>query len=113
MPVPRRIIRQRYQGSHILVVDDEPLNREVAKFQLEIAGLMVDTAEDGAVATALAQKKMLCGYFDGYADAELWTGWMRRGRSAPLTDYRHTPIIAITGNAFVEDKAPLPRGGDE
>ena len=42
------------QGSaRILVVDDDPMNREVASIQLEGVGLVVDTAEDGAEAIIL------------------------------------------------------------
>jgi signal transduction histidine kinase/ActR/RegA family two-component response regulator len=104
------IIRQRYQGSHILVADDEPLNREVAKFQLEIAGLMVDTAEDGAVATALAQKK---NYAAILMDMQMPNvdGLDATRLIRALDGHRHTPIIAITANAFVADKARCLEAG--
>ena len=62
-------IRQRYCGQRILVVDDEPTNREVAQVQLEAADLVVDVAEDGAEAIALARKSPLRGDLHGHADA--------------------------------------------
>ncbi|HUX91275.1 MAG TPA: 7TM diverse intracellular signaling domain-containing protein [Gallionellaceae bacterium] len=104
------IIRQRYQGNHILVVDDEPLNREVAKLQLEMAGLLVDTAEDGAVATALAQQK---NYAAILMDMQMPTmdGLDATRQIRALDGYRQTPIIAITANAFVADKARCLQAG--
>ena len=50
-------IQRRYAGQRILVVDDEPINAEVARLQLEAVDLLVDTAEDGAEALALVQTK--------------------------------------------------------
>ncbi|MCX7148269.1 MAG: ATP-binding protein, partial [Rhodocyclales bacterium] len=41
-------IRQRYCGQRILVVDDEPINLEIARLQFEAVDLVVDTAQDGA-----------------------------------------------------------------
>lgn len=52
----RTEIKQRYAGLRILLVDDEPINVEITRFQLEAVDLLVDTAEDGAEAVALARK---------------------------------------------------------
>ena len=41
------LIRRDHGGCRILVVDDEPVNLEVARYLLEDAELRVDTAEDG------------------------------------------------------------------
>ena len=46
----------RLSGRHILIVDDEPLNLEAAKFMLEDVGLHVDTAEDGLDALRLIRE---------------------------------------------------------
>jgi hypothetical protein len=43
-------LRQGHAGKRILAVDDEPINREIARLHLEAAGLAVDTASDGAEA---------------------------------------------------------------
>jgi CheY-like chemotaxis protein len=103
-------IRRRYHGCRILVVDDEPVNREVAQIQLEAAGLLVDQAADGGEAVAMAQDTdyiailmdMQMPILDGL-DAT------RRIRRNP--DRLHTPIIAMTANAFAEDKARCMAAG--
>ena len=41
------MLRQRHAGRRILVVDDDPMNREVAQLTLAGSGLIVDLAEDG------------------------------------------------------------------
>jgi hypothetical protein len=43
-------LRQDHAGKRVLAVDDEPINREIARLHLEAAGLVVDTASDGAEA---------------------------------------------------------------
>jgi CheY-like chemotaxis protein len=98
------LLRRRYSGSRVLVVDDEPINREIAQLQLEAAGLAADTAEDGSDALALARAgsyalilmDMQMPKLDGL-DAT------RQIREIP--GYRETPIIAMTANAFPDDKA--------
>lgn len=49
------MIEERHRGSRVLLVDDEPVNLEVARYLLESSGLLVDTAEDGIEAVELAQ----------------------------------------------------------
>jgi CheY-like chemotaxis protein len=97
------IIRQRFHGAAILVVDDEPLNREVAQVQLEDAGLAVDTAEDGAEAIVMAQTTT---YSAILMDMQMPNvdGLDATRKIRLLPGYQHTPIIAITGNAFAEDR---------
>ena len=56
-------IRHRHSGQRILVVDDEPINREVALIQLEAVNLVVDTAKNGAEAVILARKNSYAAIF--------------------------------------------------
>ncbi len=53
-----RLIRQHYQGYRVLIVDDEPVNLEIARFLLEDSGLLVDRAEDGVQAIHRARKRL-------------------------------------------------------
>jgi CheY-like chemotaxis protein len=104
------LIRNRYSGKRILVVDDEPINREVAQIQLEFAGLVVDTAEDGAEAVTLAQESAYAAIF---MDMQMPTvnGLEATRMIRELPGYRHTPIIAMTANAFAEDKNRCAEAG--
>jgi CheY-like chemotaxis protein len=104
------LIRQRYSGSRILVVDDEPMNRLVAQLQLEAVGLVVDTAEDGAEAVTLAQEM---GYLGIFMDMQMpkVNGLEATREIRELPGYRHIPIIAMTANAFAEDKVLCLKAG--
>ena len=96
-------IRQNHQGQHILLVDDEPNNLEIAKFFLEESGLVVDTAEDGnqaiekarETAYAIILMDMQMPNLDGLAATQ-------QIRNFP--EHALTPILAMTANAFAEDK---------
>jgi CheY-like chemotaxis protein len=98
------LIQQHYAGLRILVVDDEPVNREVAQIQLEAVGLTVDTAEDGAEAVAMAQVTAYAAIFMDMQMPRL-NGLMATQQIRAIPGNRQTPIIAMTANAFVEDKA--------
>lgn len=84
-------------------MEDEPVNREVLKELLHEEGAIVIQAEDGLVALELAKA-------GGY-DLVLMDMRMPRldGLSATrairqLPGWAHTPIVALTANAFVEDR---------
>ena len=103
-------IRRRYAGQRILVVDDEPLNREVAVLQLKAADLVVDTAEDGADVIAMALKT---GYTAIFMDVQMpqVNGLEATREIRHIPGYRDIPIIAMTANAFTEDKAKCMAAG--
>jgi PAS domain S-box-containing protein len=103
-------IRQRYSGYRVLVVDDEPINREVALMQLEAVVLAADTAEDGAEAVAMAQKNSYAAIFMDMQMPKL-NGLEATREIRRLHGYRDTPIIAMTANAFAEDKAQCIAAG--
>ena len=99
-----KLLKQRYSGQRILVVDDDPINREVALMQLEAADLIVDTAEDGAEAVTLARKKSYAAIFMDM-QMPIRNGVAATKEIRQLPGHRDTPIIAMTANAFAEDKA--------
>ena len=103
-------LKQRYAGRRILVVDDEPVNREVAQMQLEFVDLVADTAEDGAEAVTLAQKT---AYIAILMDMQMpkVNGVEATRLIRQLPGYQDTPIIAMTANAFAEDKAQCLAAG--
>jgi CheY-like chemotaxis protein len=97
------IIRQNHQGRRILIVDDEPLNLEVAKYLLEDVGLAVDTAEDGLQSVDKARE---LSYTLILMDMQMpnLNGVKATQQIRELPAHRETPILAMTANAFVEDR---------
>jgi CheY-like chemotaxis protein len=96
----------RHAGARVLLAEDEPINQEVARSLLEDAGLVVDLAEDGQQALDLAQRNryalilmdMQMPNLNG-VDA---TKAIRNLGAAAQNSL--TPILAMTANAFDEDK---------
>ena len=103
-------IRRRHAGRHILLVDDDATNLEIARYLIEDTGLIVDTAEDGEQAVqraragsyALILMDMQMPKLDGLAAT-------RKIRA--LAAHRRTPILAMTANAYAEDKERCLSGG--
>lgn len=92
---------------HILVVEDNELNLEIAVFSLEAAGLNVSTAINGLEAVRLFEKSKPCEYDIILMDIMmpvmngLDAAKAIRGLSRP--DATTVPIIALSANAFAED----------
>lgn len=96
-------IRQHYLHCHVLVVDDEPINREIARTMLENAGLGTDVAADGAEAIAMATDSA----FDAILmDIHMPTvnGLDATRQIRKIKGYEKTPIIAVTANVLTENK---------
>ncbi|MDP1524344.1 MAG: ATP-binding protein [Rhodocyclaceae bacterium] len=103
-------LRQRYVGQRILLVDDEPINREVTLIQLEELNLLIDTAEDGEEAVAMARKTRYAAIFMDMQMPKL-NGVEATRQIRQLPGYQDIPIIAMTANAFAEDKAQCLAAG--
>lgn len=95
-------------GLRILVVEDNALNREIVAYTLEDAGVEVVMAEDGkqAVETFAASPEhtfdaILMDIMMPVMDGIQATREIRR---LPRGDARTVPIIAMTANAFIEDR---------
>ncbi len=97
-----------FKGKRILLVDDVDLNREIAVAILEEAGLSVETAQDGKEAVEVMAKAkpgeidlilmdVMMPVMDGYQAT-------REIRKLPDPAIRQIPIIAMTANAFEEDR---------
>ncbi|MDP3539472.1 MAG: response regulator [Azonexus sp.] len=97
-------IRKDYGGYRVLVVDDDEINQEVAQIQLEAIDLIVDTAKDGAEAVAMVQQTAYTAIFMDMQMPNV-NGLDATKQIREIPRYRHTPIIAMTANAFAEDKA--------
>jgi PAS domain S-box-containing protein len=96
-------LKASYPGTYILLVEDEPVNREVARGLLEDLDFRVDVALDGVEAVEMARQTaydmilmdMQMPRMNGVAATQA----IRR-----LPGRESTPILAMTANAFEEDR---------
>ena len=92
-------------GQTVLLVEDEPINREIGLCLLEEAGFRVLTANDGLDALALAARPEVdLILMDVHMPRLYGQKATRRIRAAEAGRGRRVPIIALTANAFVEDR---------
>ncbi|GAB1393505.1 hypothetical protein MASR1M60_16680 [Rhodocyclaceae bacterium] len=92
-----------YRGTRVLLAEDEPINQEVSRGLLEDAGLQVDLANDGAEALALARRNVYALILMDMQMPNLnGVDATRQIRSDSLN--LATPILAMTANAFEEDR---------
>ncbi len=106
---------EKYVGTRILLVEDNELNREIAQELLTEQGFLVESAGDGAEALMML-KQSPAGYYqlilmdvqmpvmNGYDTTRAIRGMSRE-------DLVRLPIIAMTANAFEEDKAAALKCG--
>ncbi len=97
-----------YSGKHILLVEDNELNREIATAILGETGMTIDSVNDGDVAVSTINGAPADKYdlilmdiqmpkMDGYTAT-------RKIRTLPDNKKANIPIVAMTANAFEEDK---------
>ena len=104
-----------FKGRHILLVEDNELNREIAQEILREYGFRVDTAENGAVAVEKVSTAAPGSYdlvlmdvqmpvMDGYTAT-------RQIRALENPALAGVPILAMTANAFDEDRRRAMESG--
>ena len=97
-----------FKGKHILLVEDNELNREIAQEILREYGFLVDTAENGAVAVEKVSTAAPGSYDLVLMDVQMpiMDGYTATRKIRALDDPARAtlPIIAMTANAFDEDR---------
>ena len=97
-------LRERHPRRQILIVDDEALNREIAGELLAEAGLQVSFAGDGEQAVAQLRQGAACDLVLMDMQMPHLEGLAATGLIRALPAQAALPIVAMTANAFAEDR---------
>ena len=104
-----------YVGKRILLVEDNDLNREIARELLSMTGAVVDTAFDGQDAVEQFAASRVNYYDLIIMDIQMpmMNGYEAAAfiRKLDREDAGNVPIFAMTANAFAEDVALTRRAG--
>jgi len=98
-----RQLGARFRGTRVLLAEDEPVNQEVARELLEDAGLRIDVADDGAAAVEMAGRTEYALILMDMQMPRL-NGLDATRAIRAMAGRERTPIIAMTANAFAEDR---------
>ena len=104
-----------FKDRHILLVEDNELNREIAQEILQEYGFRVDTAENGAVAVEKVRTAAPGSYDLVLMDVQMpvMDGYTATRQIRALEDpaLAGIPILAMTANAFDEDRRNAMESG--
>ncbi len=105
----------RFAGHRFLLVEDNELNMEIARSLMELHGMQVDTALNGKIAVDLFRQAPQSHYSAILMDIRMpvldGLGATRQIRALPRPDALTVPIIAMSANAFEEDKKQALEAG--
>ena len=96
----------RLSGRHVLLVEDNPINQEIAKALLEETGARITVAGNGLEALALFEKTPPPDFDLVFMDLQMpeMDGYEATRRIRSCRQFDHIPIIAMTAHAMVEER---------
>ncbi len=97
-------LRERLSGARILLVEDHPLNQELASELLRRAGMTVQLAENGEQALSALER---CAPFDAVlmdCQMPVMDGYTATRLLRARPEWQHLPVIAMTASALAEDR---------
>lgn len=107
--------KTRHAGKKVLLVEDNELNREIASTLMQEAGLIVDSVEDGTDAVERMADASKNDYDIILMDIQMpkMDGYTATREIRTLQDSQkaNIPIIAMTANAFEEDRKKAIKAG--
>ncbi len=105
----------RFDGRRILLVEDNELNQEISRAILEDIGFIIDTADDGTVAVDMMKEMPADTYDLILMDIQMpiMNGYdaTRAIRAMDDSVKAAIPIVAMTANAFEEDRQEAMNAG--
>ena len=101
------------KGKHVLLAEDNELNAEFAKIILEDCGLHVDLARDGLECVGKVVQKPFGSYDFILMDIQMpnMNGYLATQKIRTIPEKNTIPIIAMSANAFDEDKKQALNAG--
>ncbi len=110
LPTPPGSLLAKLRGRHVLLVEDNPINQEVALDLLREVGIRADLAGDGREAVEKARNHdyelVLMDVQMPVMDGLAATAAIRR-----LSNYSATPILAMTASVFAEEQSQCLESG--
>ena len=97
------ILRRHHHGRRVLLVEDDPINREVAQMLLEEAGLETVIAENGRLALQLVERNHYALVLMDMQMPEMG-GIEATQAIRKLAGKQSMPILALTANAFASER---------
>lgn len=109
------IVASDYSEKRVLLVEDNEINREIAKEIVEMTGAKVEVAENGQIAVDMFENSA-CGYYNLiFMDIQMP---ILNGHEATCAiralsreDAKKIPIVAMTANAFSDDIQASKKAG--
>ena len=109
------VFTDKFQGRKLLLVEDNGLNREMEKDLLEECGFIVNDVDDGTVAVAVMEQAKAGEYAAIIMDVQMpnMDGYEATRLIRKMADpaIARIPIVAMTANAFNEDRLKSREAG--